>query len=245
MPFSHGPENHVPLLVDSAVHVWHIPLVVPSPILKSLYQILSSDEQLRTDNLRLQTLKNSFIAGRGILRKILGRYLQTDPAMLVFSEETSGKPHLEDKASCLNFNMSHSGGLSLFAVSLGRAVGIDLEKIRPVNNLTSLTNRFFSPDEHSYITSLPPDERENAFFKAWVLKEAYVKATGEGLVGMDKLELFHTDTGRFPAPLIIKSRPRQSSREWSALSFEPSPSHVAALVAEGNHFSPYCLFFNS
>ncbi len=244
MPFSQGAEISKLPLKDNTVHVWQVPLVLPSSKLKSLYLILSPDEQARCDNLRLEALKTRFIASHGVLRKILGRYLQTDPGKLVFSGETSGKPHLADMASRINFNMSHSGDLSILAVSLGRSVGIDLERIRAVNNLTSLTRRYFTPSEHSHIISLADGDREKAFFTAWVLKEAYLKATGTGLAGLANLELIHTASGLNPTPLIIKNSSVQSSQAWAALLFEPSPSYIAAVVAEGKHFNP-CYYFES
>lgn len=216
--------------------MWHIPLGLPAPLLKRLYSTLSPGEQQRCDRLRSETLKQRFVASHGLLRKVLGGYLQTDPAQLVFSPGRTGKPSLSSSAPGFQFNISHSGDLALYAVSRELTVGIDLEKIRPVQNLTPLTKRYFTPAEHSAINSLPPDEREKAFFKAWVLKEAYVKATGEGLAGLHGLEVSCSGSCGVPAPLILKDRPGKASPAWSALSFEPSPGYVAALVVEGGHF---------
>ncbi|MHB8880698.1 MAG: 4'-phosphopantetheinyl transferase family protein [Thermodesulfovibrionales bacterium] len=236
MPSSRQSNDPALLLEGNTVHVWHIPLGLPAPLLKELYSTLSPREQQRSDSLRSETLKQRFIASHGLLRKVLGGYLRTDPALLVFTPGRSGKPSLAGSASGFHFNISHSGDLALYAVSHGPAVGIDLEKIRPVPNLTPLTKRFFTPGEHAAINALPSDEREKAFFRAWVLKEAYVKATGEGLAGLHSLEVSCSGSYGVPAPLIIKDRPGKASPAWSALSFEPSPGYVAALVVEGEHF---------
>ena len=109
-----------------------------------------------------------------------------------FAYLTHGKPILAKNNSHppLQFNVSHSHHLGLYAFAYSDyGIGIDLELIRPISNIISLAKRFFTEKEASYLESLSPQEQIETFFRFWTAKEAYLKATGEGLVGLDNIEV--------------------------------------------------------
>src|SRR5207245_1715236 len=117
-----------PDLRSGEVHVWRVPLSENDP--EQLGALLSRDEWIRAERFHFERDRARFICGRGLLRTILGRYLNTDPRDLTFVEGPYGKPELTGIPSSLRFNLSHSDDLMLLAVTHARAVGVDLEMIR-------------------------------------------------------------------------------------------------------------------
>ncbi|MDZ8053971.1 MAG: 4'-phosphopantetheinyl transferase HetI [Aulosira sp. ZfuVER01] len=213
-------------LLPNDVHIWRISLDQPEPTLENLAATLSEDESARAQRFYFQEHRQRFIAGRGSLRAILGRYLGIAPQEVQFDYETRGKPFLahEFADSGLAFNLSHSQDLALCAVSKNRQIGIDLEYIRPMSDLESLAQRFFLPREYDLVRSLPPEQRPGVFFRYWTCKEAYLKATGEGIAQLEKIEISLTPTE--PAKL-------QTFKDWSLLELVPAENYVSAVAVGG------------
>lgn len=116
----------------------------------------------------------------GALRYLLGSYLDSHPASIRFIHGSRGKPALAS-AAALQFNITHSGALAAVALTTECPIGIDVELIRPVSDMERIAGCFFCMEEAEEIMSLPPKERDRAFFRCWTRKEAYVKAIGYGL----------------------------------------------------------------
>jgi 4'-phosphopantetheinyl transferase len=154
-------------LGDSEVHIWQVNLD------EVQLNLLSPDEQTRADRFKFEQHRERFIAGRSFLRSLLARYLATDPIGLEFEYSSYGKPSL--RSTRIQFNLAHSQHLALYAVTYDRLVGIDVEAIRPVENLDSLVQRFFLPSEYKAIQN-----NEALFFQYWTCKEAFLKAIGAG-----------------------------------------------------------------
>jgi 4'-phosphopantetheinyl transferase len=114
---------------------------------------------------------------------LLGRYLETPPAEIRFQYENNGKPEIALPHACrdLRFNVSDSGGLALTAVGSGSAMGVDIEKVRPLPDFLDIATQFFSAREVQAILALSENKRQEAFFACWTRKEAFLKATGIGL----------------------------------------------------------------
>jgi 4'-phosphopantetheinyl transferase len=173
------------IISNQDVHIWQATLAVSAEHLQSFTQILAEDEQARANRFKFSHHRDRFIAARGILRTLLSNYLNQSPEEFQFSYSDRGKPLLE---GTLSFNVSHSEDLALYAFTCDRSIGIDVEFIRPVENLEGLTHRFFCPSEHTAIAQLPPKAQPRMFFRYWTCKEAYLKATGEGLAELSGLE---------------------------------------------------------
>jgi 4'-phosphopantetheinyl transferase len=167
-------------LDEGDVHVWRASLAAAPPALEAT---LAADERARADRLRLPADRARFVAARGILRAALARYLGRDPAALRFVYGDHGKPALAepDAASGLQFNLSHADDIALVAVARGRAVGIDVERVRPLPDLDAVAALMFSPAERDLLAAAPPARRHQLFFTIWTHKEAYLKGTGEGI----------------------------------------------------------------
>ncbi|HEY9601579.1 MAG TPA: 4'-phosphopantetheinyl transferase, partial [Allocoleopsis sp.] len=144
------------VLSNTDVHVWRASLEQPETLVQQLAQTLSEDECSRASRFYFERDRKHFIIGRGLLRTILGRYLNIEPTQLQFCYSSRGKPALAGGGDngTLQFNLSHSHGLVLYGVTRDRKIGIDLEQIRPTSDVEKLAERFFSPRESATIRSL-------------------------------------------------------------------------------------------
>ena len=229
--------NWLPVPIDlilspDEVHIWRIDLDQPQAKLQDFTATLSGDELARAQRFYFEEHRQRFIAGRGILRSILGRYLGITAGEVQFDYQARGKPVLAAKFadSGLWFNLSHSAGLGLCGVSY-RQIGIDLEYIRPMSDLEALAQRFFLPREYDVVRSLPPYEQQQVFFRYWTCKEAYLKATGEGIAQLEQVEVLLS---------LTEAASLQTSDDWSLQELIPADNYVAAVAVAGDDWQLKC-----
>jgi len=226
------------LLPANAVHVWCADLDLSEIRLQHLRQTVSVDENNRADRFYFDRHRKRFIAAHGILREILGRYLEVKPEWLEYSYGSRGKPAIAGMDSDINFNLSHKNNFALCAVTRNRLIGIDIEFLRPVREVESLAENNFCPQEFEVIRSLPSGKKEEAFFNAWTRKEAYLKATGEGLAGLGSVEVSLVPGE--PAAVLRIEGAVQTARRWSMRHLLPAQGYVAALAVEGRDWNLSC-----
>jgi 4'-phosphopantetheinyl transferase len=235
------PVTQLPALTPDAVHVWRISLDIGDTMLSRLRAILADDERQRADRFHFEKDRRHFTAGRGALRTILAGYLGRRPEEVRFDYANYGKPLLAGTNETLRFNLSHSHGLALLAVTLAREIGVDIEFIR--DNLERdgelLAERFFSRQEVAVLRSLPTDLRREAFFHCWTRKEAYIKAHGMGLsLPLDQFDMtLHPDE---PAALLATRHDPAEAQRWSMRSLLPAAGYVGALAVEGHSWRLEC-----
>lgn len=192
--------------------------------------LLSPEEEARRDGFYQARDRQAFTLCRAGLRRRLGAALGLAPAELRFREGPYGKPHLRDGG--LGFNLSHSGDLALIAITELAAVGVDIERERPLSDLQQLAARYFSPAEQEALRQLPADLQTEAFFHGWSRKEAFIKAIGLGL--SFPLERFDVSLDpRQPARLQAIRDPRYSQDPWTLHGLTIAPGYSAALVTPG------------
>ena len=221
-----------PDLVADEIHVWQADLTPSPERLRDLARVLAADERERAARFRLPEHRNYFVAGRGLLRELLGAYLNRPAAALRFAHGPHGKPMLvgEDAGANLHFNLSHSGGRALYAVAR-RAVGVDLECLDRVVSEAAVAKRICSPREWAVFQALPEERFREAFFSCWTRKEAISKALGGGLAsGLRNLEVCFPDGGLPDGRLGLRDA---ASREWSVLNLPLDFGWKGALAAEG------------
>lgn len=216
-------------LLEHHVHVWRSSLQRSVTELAELTQILSPDEQQRAQRFRFPIHQQRFIAGRGILRSLLGRYLQCDPATVQFRYGTQGKPELQQATALpsLQFNLAHSDNLAVYAIACTASVGIDLERIRAIGDLPQLTQRWFSAQEHAAIQAVAATEQPVTFFQYWTCKEAVLKARGQGV---GELKLVEIDFSHAEGHPVWLQSPHSLAHSWQLRLFAPAPEFVAALA---------------
>jgi 4'-phosphopantetheinyl transferase len=170
---------------DGEAHIFCAALDQPRSRMGNLDGFLAEDERARASKFVYARDRNRFVAGRGMLREMLGCLLHVDPSQLVFVYGRHGKPQLSAPMGgrYLYFNVAHCDAFVVYIVSAQSAVGIDLERIRPVREAESIMAQTFSKREYAEWCSLPESSRAEVFFKSWTRKEALVKVVG-GNLGM-------------------------------------------------------------
>jgi len=216
-------------LAGADVHVWRAALDPPAEAVAALAHLLSDDERERAARLRFARDRIAFIVARGTLRTLAGRYLAAAPARLAFGYRKYGKPYLTAPGG-LRFNVSHSGQRALLCFARDREVGVDIELWRQLPDLLSLARTAFSPAEYAALCRLPEAAHHDAFFACWSRKEAFIKATGEGV---EQLAAFDVNLAPGePARLLrIDGEPPGAPR-WSIHDLPAIPGYATALVIE-------------
>ena len=219
-------------LKDGIGHVWAACLDACESELRNFASVLSPDERARAERFRFEIHRNRFIAGRGLLRTILGRYLEIQPNRIQFGYGKNGKPFLSERGNGLKFNLAHSEEMALVAVTASGEIGVDVERVRVLEDFEELVARFFSRRETEEFRRLQPDEQPAAFFNLWTRKEAWLKATGEGILHSLKnveVSFLPGEPARF---LSLPAEPGQTS-VWELRELFPSPGWAGALATNG------------
>jgi 4'-phosphopantetheinyl transferase len=225
-------------LAANDVHVWAAYLNLRPEALARLAAILSAEEQERAGHFRFDRHHNRFIAARGFLRSLLAIYLECAPDELQFEYSQNGKPALNGSfaGSGLAFNLAHSQDLALIAVTRLGPIGVDVEQIRPVADADDLVERFFSPREIALFKTLPDEQKNAAFFNLWTRKEAWLKATGEGIVhSLNRVEV--TFLPGEPAQLLAFPEKPTLKSEWGLRELTPTTGFVGAVALPNVEFS--------
>jgi 4'-phosphopantetheinyl transferase len=215
-------------LRENEVHIWRAPLDAEAAFLNRFAAHLTVEEKGRADRFVFARDREHFVVGRGILRELLGRYLDRPPASLSIHKAPREKPYLSEEPGIprLCFNVSHSHGLAVYSFALEREVGIDVELVRPDFASEEIAERYFSLRELEELRTLPSKHRAEGFFLCWTRKEAYIKARGEGL--QIPLESFSVSL----TPGQPEKLESTDSSRWTLHSFRPGPPYVGALVGE-------------
>jgi 4'-phosphopantetheinyl transferase len=221
-------------LSQNDVHVWCASLLQPAHVIRQMSTLLSSDEQERASRYRFENLQRSFIVARGVLRLLLARYADFRPRDLVFTYLAAGKPQLSKQPALpVFFNLSHSHELVLYAFSRTPNVGIDIEHVRPIDDMELIAERNFSAHEAVELKTLSPEKISEGFFNCWTRKEAYIKAIGNGI----SFPLGEFDVSLVPgesAKLLSIHGSVLEAERWTMAGLHPAAGYTAALVVEGN-----------
>jgi 4'-phosphopantetheinyl transferase len=215
------------------VHIWRGSLSQQRDGVAELWPHLSEEEQTRASRFHFPEDSDRYILTHGMLRDILLRYRPLVPTPLCISLGPKGQPYLPQPSdgSGLRFSLSHSSSLALFAITLDRKIGIDVEPSSNAADWQAIANRFFSALECQYLFSLPLAEQGQAFLSLWTRKEAYVKARGEGLsLPLDSFSILASRDGTLQ---VNDNNDPATGPTWSFLSLTPDEHHLGALAIDG------------
>lgn len=193
---------------EREIHLWCGSLDVDADSLSFLAATLCGEERARADRFRFDRDRRRFMASRGWLRLLLGRYRRAAPEAIRFAYGPKGKPYLDGGP---HFSVSHSGEVALLAFCAGQDVGVDIEAVREMDDAEAIVRHYFGAAEIEQWLAATPPLRTQIFFDCWTRKEAIVKALGEGL--------------SLPSPL--------ASEAWSLFNVSPGPAYTAALAVRG------------
>jgi 4'-phosphopantetheinyl transferase len=195
--------------------------------------LLTPEEREREERFHFAEDRHLYLLTRSLERTILSGYVGLPPERLVFERTEKGKPWLanaQHECRQISFNISHTRGLLLLAVSSSRPLGIDVEGLNRADFL-GIANQFFAPSELTALQALTAEQRHERFFEYWTLKEAYIKARSAGFfMPLDRFafgfDAAHSIT--FTAAADLDDQPDR----WSFLQFQPTPAFVAAICAD-------------
>lgn len=224
-------------LPEGKIHLWKAFTGAFSSRINELERFLDRDEISRARRFHFQEDGNRFIVTHGILRNIIGCYMDLSPCRVSLRIASSGKPELDapKNPEPLFFNISHSCEQAVFAFSRSHRLGVDIERIRPLPDFREILQGHFHPKETAAIHRLPASEQRQAFFQLWTGKEAFVKGTGEGL--SRPLDSFtFLPTGIKAEGLLRVKEKGIPAGCWRLLAFSPAVGYAGSLAfAEDLH----------
>ncbi len=219
------------------IQLWLADLDRPPIPRERLAALLAPDERARADRFRFDVHRFRFTVGRGLLRTLLGGFLDADPRGLAFEYGDKGKPRLARLPWDLRFNLSNSRNAVLIAVARGAELGADIEALRELDDASALVERFFHPAEREVFARLGVGDRIAGFYSGWTRKEAYVKARGDGLSLPTSAFQVDLSLGGPAALLRFDQEPEEVAR-WSLTALEPARGYLGALAVEAAEGSP-------
>lgn len=224
-------------LEAACIDVWHSRISLPEVEIEKHALTLSGQERERAEKFTFADKYEEYVVTRGLLRQALAHVLRQDACTFEFDYSSSNKPYLSRKYNDqqITFNVSHSHGQALVAISVDRNIGIDIEKVRADVEYEKLALRFFSVAEQKALMLYPREERAAAFFATWTRKEAFVKAVGKGIAfGLSE---FDVNISPKEAPLMLATRwDPEDVAKWSMANIETEKNYLATVVADGGDF---------
>jgi 4'-phosphopantetheinyl transferase len=219
-----------PVSVD--LWVMHEPAELAPAVSRQLADLLAADEKARWQRFSRLEDRQRFLLTRGLLRNVLALYTGISPAGLQFSVSTYGKPQLSGAdGQTVHFNLSHTRGMAVLAVSRDAPVGVDTEWLDREPRMAALAARYFSVNEQAELEALPEAEMQQRFFAIWTCKEAFLKAIGLGLrIPLDSFSVSLAGT----IPVISGHDPHMQGREVACRHWlREDGSAVALAVCTG------------
>lgn len=215
------------------VHVWVASLDIAGADVQRLASTLPPHERRGADALDGTEQRRRFLCRRGLRRAVLARYAGCRPYEVALRAGPQGKPELLRGA--LHFSCADSGDV---AVARDRRVGVDVERLRAVQDAGAVARLHFTASEHTQLCTVPPGQRDVAFLCGWTRKEAYVKARGDGLARA--LDSFTVSLAYPTQPARAEILEDGPSGRWALQAFVPAAGHVAAVAAQGQAWRLRC-----
>jgi 4'-phosphopantetheinyl transferase len=217
-------------LAAGGIAVWQLDLQQPEPVVAALGDVLSPDERARAARFVFARDRRRFVVTRACLRALLARHGGVPASAIRFAYGAHGKPSWPDAAGGgVHFSVSHSEEVALIALARHVALGVDVEAVRPLDDLAGIAARFFTAAEAATILGVPAHQRELAFFLCWTRKEAFSKARGDGLtLSLDRYRV--TCAPGEAARVVEVDGSAGEGAAWTVHDLRPAPGFVGAVV---------------
>lgn len=196
----------------------------------ALAAMLDDDERARAARFAFEDDRRSYVAAHALLRAELSKRAARAPQAWRFAATRLGKPYLLDSPGDLRFSLSHTRGMVAVAICEGADVGVDVETSDRRAESMKLAERFFAPEEVAMLAAVEGDARREMFFAIWTLKEAVVKATGDGLAG--GLDGFAVSLDPPRAASLLDSAQEWGVAHWRRRSFHFAVAGQAPVNAD-------------
>ena len=220
-----------PTLKVNEVHVWAADLGQPLASVQAYESLLSLQELNRADRFHSERDRRRYVIAHGILRRVLASYRHADPRALQFTVSENGKPALSDESglTALRFNMAHTEDMALIAVTLGREIGVDVERVRPISELDLIVESYFTSRERDTLRPMQSTAKREAFYRCWTRKESYAKAIGGDLsVALNGFDTVLSAPANQPALGAARA-----AYGWNLYELLPADGYVGAVAIDG------------
>ena len=232
--------------IDSGqIHLWLcFHESIRDPVLLNRYLGLLSAAELRQQRrFYFERDRHRYLVTRAMVRTVLSKYASVAPKEWQFATNPYGRPEVANEgaeARRIAFNISHTAGLIVLGVALGRAIGVDVENLHAQRPAVEIADRFFAVDEVAALRALPVEDQEHRFFEYWTLKESYVKARGMGLsIPLDGFAFDVEERGQIR--FTIDPSLGDSAARWMFWQFEQESQYLMALCVARSHGNTYSL----
>ncbi len=213
------------------VHLFKVKLEAAPDFLESQKKILSEEENRRMERFHFEKDRRRFALSRIHLRTLLGKYLHHNPQDILFTNNEQGKPSLLSPAPSIYFNLSHSHEWCLMAFTRTAELGVDLEYEKKNPKGLDVASKYFSEKESALLRSAPEEKQGEYFLTLWTLKEAFIKAKGQGLkIPLDSFEIVWQAT--HPRPILRLFQNPSEAATWGLFSFIPETGYRAAVAIQ-------------
>lgn len=208
-------------------------MLISQHLIERCYSYLDCQERLRSEAFRFASDRSKYIMAHGLLRSLLARYLRRTPNEVEFSHNNFGRPQLRMRLGDLpvRFSITHTMDLISCALTVGRDVGVDAEKIAPLDELSSFSKLVLSPEELAVFFATSLDERQSLVYRLWTLKEAYLKALGIGL-SMDPSCISFLINPDHGITIMNAVGSTKSPNTWKFHSWQPTCQHWLSVAIE-------------
>ncbi|WP_428623589.1 4'-phosphopantetheinyl transferase family protein [Sedimenticola sp.] len=228
---------------EDEIHLWFAyDREISDPQLLAEYSaVLNNQESSRQARFYFEKDRHQYLVTRALVRSTLSLYINDiEPAQWEFNKNAYGKPAIGNPTDFpLQFNLSHTHGMIVMAVTTTRKVGVDVEWLLRGGETVAIADNFFSPQEVKQLRSLPTAEQDSRFFDLWTLKESYIKAYGMGLsIPLDQFSFSFLKDDR----ISIAFDPRWNDHpdNWFFWQIQPRDTHKVALAVESKGKSVEC-----
>jgi 4'-phosphopantetheinyl transferase len=221
-------------MADGEVHIWWSCLDQSQEITQRCYELLTERQRRRIDRYKTAQLRERQIVSDGLLRSLLARYLNDAPADVSLQSTEFGKPFVADCKGRINlqFSVSHSSYLGVYAFAGDKLIGVDVEEMLPSTDWDAAECLYLGGYEREWLSHLPSCERNEISYRLWTIKEAYVKAVGQGL-SMSPMRIEIGWGGATDYRFERIDGKIEHGRKWQIISFTPVSNFSAAVVVEG------------
>lgn len=233
-------KNQISIPADM-IHIWLIRLShMDNP--STLDKNMLSDKELESyRKLHFERDRRRYLISHCTLRIILAQYLGIAPSQVQYQYTAKGKLSLIEP-SRVYFNLAHSHDIALVAVAAHEEIGVDVEFIRPIEDIDQLARTCFSPREYMDFSQTSPSASQRAFFNGWTRKEAYIKAVGEGL--SYPLDQFDVSILPWESPMLtsIAGHP-DDVNQWTLQDIPLGEDYAASVALKAQHVNVRFLSF--
>jgi 4'-phosphopantetheinyl transferase len=221
---------------ENDIDLWYtrIATISDPQLLEAYRALLTPEEVQRAQRFVFDRHRDQYLITRALVRTTLSRYADVEPRDWEFQQDRYGKPHVAGPVTLpLAFNLSHTDGLVICGVAAVSMLGVDVERIDRATEALSIARRFFARPEVEYLASANEPDRRATFFQIWTLKEAYIKARGEGL-SIPLADFAFQFRSNEPVSIRFLKSLEDDAQRWQFFQLEANPYRIAIAARQAS-----------